>query len=165
MFVSAGQQGCPPPGEVIAYSNYGTTLAGYIVEVVSGIAYAQYIEDNIYKPLGMENSTFRQPPPADLVDNMSRVYRLEGEYREARFEFMQEPSGSMSSSASDMARFMLAYLQGGQFAGKSILVKNRRVITRCKATLLLKTWLSRGNIFYKGLSLSREALRINIPPC
>jgi len=113
-----------PPGKVTAYSNYGTVLAGYIVEVVSGIPYAQYIEENIYKPLGMVNSTFRQPPPAHLADNMSRAYRfVNGEFREGRLEFMQEPSGSMSSSASDMARFMLAYLQGGQRAGKIILME------------------------------------------
>lgn len=113
-----------PPGVVTAYSNYGTVLAGYIVEVVSGIPYAQYIEENIYQPLSMINSTFRQPPPAHLADNMSRAYRfVNGEFREGRFEFMQEPSGSMSSSALDMAKFMLAYLQGGQLAGKSILME------------------------------------------
>ncbi len=113
-----------PPGEVAAYSNYGTALAGYMVEVVSGIPYARYIEENIYKPLGMEHSTFRQPLPADLTGHMARAYRyIDGEFREGAFEFMQEPSGSMSSSASDMARFMLAYLQGGQLAGERILME------------------------------------------
>src|SRR5690606_3079510 len=49
-----------PPGEVIAYSNYGTALAGYIVEQVSGIPYSEYIEENIFKPLEMNYSTFQQ---------------------------------------------------------------------------------------------------------
>jgi CubicO group peptidase (beta-lactamase class C family) len=103
------------PGEVTAYSNYGATLAGYIVEVVSGTPFAQYIEENIYRPLGMNHSTFRQPIPEDLPGNMAKPYRfVDGTFMEASFEFMSEPAGSMSSSALDMARFMLAYLEEGQ---------------------------------------------------
>ncbi|MFV9630163.1 MAG: serine hydrolase domain-containing protein [Methanosarcinales archaeon] len=50
-----------PPGEFIAYSNYGTSLAGYIVEEVSSMPFDVYIEENIYKPLDIQRSTFRQP--------------------------------------------------------------------------------------------------------
>ncbi len=111
-----------PPGEVTAYSNYGTSLAGYIVELMSGVPFAQYIEENIFTPLGMTNSTFRQPPPRGLADNMSKPYRyVNGVFREAKFEFLSEPAGSMSSSALDMAKFMLAYLQGGQYKEARIL--------------------------------------------
>nr|WP_071316803.1 serine hydrolase domain-containing protein [Anaerobacillus isosaccharinicus]MBA5586409.1 serine hydrolase [Anaerobacillus isosaccharinicus]QOY35346.1 serine hydrolase [Anaerobacillus isosaccharinicus] len=110
------------PGEVTAYSNYGTNLAGYIVEVVSGIPFAQYIEENIYQQLGMENSTFHQPLPNRLADQMSIPYRyVDGEFLKAKFEFFSEPAGSMSSSALDMAKFMLAYLQGGNYKGEKIL--------------------------------------------
>lgn len=110
------------PGEVISYSNYGTSLAGYIVEVVSGVPFAQYIEDNIYAPLQMENSSFRQPLPSELAKNMSKAYRnVNGEFLEGKFEFFTEPSGSMSSTAVDMATFMLAYLQRGQYKGEQIL--------------------------------------------
>ena len=63
-----------PPGELTSYSNYGTALAGYIVEVVSGVPFEQYIEENIFKPLGIEHSTFRQPLPEALVPNMSSGY-------------------------------------------------------------------------------------------
>ena len=38
------------PGEIIVYSNHGTTLAGYIVEEVSGMPFEDYIEENIYRP-------------------------------------------------------------------------------------------------------------------
>ena len=55
-----------PPGEVMAYSNYGTALAGYIVEQVSGMSFPEYVEKNIYQPLGMKHSTFRQPIPEEL---------------------------------------------------------------------------------------------------
>src|SRR6185436_7595239 len=65
-----------PPGTVPAYSNYGAALAGYIVERVSGIPFDQYIEENIFKPLGMTHSTFRQPLPSELSPNMSNGYQL-----------------------------------------------------------------------------------------
>jgi CubicO group peptidase (beta-lactamase class C family) len=111
-----------PPGEVAAYSNYGAALAGYIVKHVSGQPFADYIEQNIYAPLAMTRSTFRQPLPAELAPDLARPYRfIDGTYREAEFEYMQEPEGSMSSTAADMANFMLAHLQSGQFNGAQIL--------------------------------------------
>jgi Beta-lactamase class C and other penicillin binding proteins len=111
-----------PAGEVIAYSNYGTALAGYIVEQVSGMAFADYVEEYLYSPLNMEHSTFRQPLPDHLAGDMTKGYRyVDGEYRQGDFEYMPEPAGSMSSTASDMAQFMLAFLQGGTYKGKQIL--------------------------------------------
>lgn len=50
-----------PPGIVVSYSNYGMSLAGYIVERVSGLAYGDYVEQHILAPLGMDHSTASQP--------------------------------------------------------------------------------------------------------
>src|SRR5690606_36159751 len=61
-----------PPGEVGAYSNIGTALAGYIVERVSGQPFDEYVEQHIFEPLGMAHSTFRQPLPAGLAPHMSK---------------------------------------------------------------------------------------------
>ncbi len=110
-----------PPGEVPAYSNYATALAGYIVERVSGQSYDDYIEQNIFKPLEMNSSSFRQPPPANLVPNMSNAYILASD--EAKpFEIIGPyPAGSLSSTATDMAKFMLAHLQNGKFGDAQIL--------------------------------------------
>ena len=53
---------------------------------------------------------------------MAQGYRyVNGEYRKGDFEFVPEPAGSMSSTASDMARFMMAYLQGGKSENGRIL--------------------------------------------
>ncbi len=110
-----------PPGEVVAYSNYGAILAAYIVQRVSGVPFAQYVEESIFGPLSMERSTFCQPLPGDLAADAARAYRyVDGEFREGGFEFIDE-AGSMSSTASDMARFMLAHLQGGRLEGVRIL--------------------------------------------
>ncbi len=50
-----------PPGEVSAYSNYGASLAGYLVEQVSGVPFEENVEMQILAPLGMADSSFRSP--------------------------------------------------------------------------------------------------------
>ena len=111
-----------PAGEVLAYSNYGTTLAGYIVEQVSGMPYSKYVEENIFTKLDMYHSTFEQPLPKPLLENSVTPYRfIDGKFAEAAFEFLSEPAGAMSSTASDMGRFMKAYLQNGHFGDEKIL--------------------------------------------
>ncbi len=103
-----------PAGEVIAYSNYGTALTGYIVEQVSGMPYTDYVEENIFKPLKMNHSTFDQPLQKGHSINLAQAYRyIDGKFKEGKFEYVPAPAGGMSSTASDMATFMLAYLQGG----------------------------------------------------
>jgi len=113
-----------PPGKYTAYSNYGTALAGYIVELVSGMSFEDYIEEFIYLPLGMEKSTFRQPLPAHLADSMSNGYSYEdGTFKVQEFELINgmSPAASMSSTAVDMAIFMIAHLQDGQYGENRIL--------------------------------------------
>ena len=110
-----------PPGVVPAYSNYATSLAGYIVERVSGKPFNDYVADNILKPLGMTHSTFVQPLPAELSPLMSNGYQL-GSDQAKPFEIVSAfPAGSLSSSATDMAQFMLAHLQDGQLGNTRIL--------------------------------------------
>ena len=112
-----------PAGEVAAYSNYGTALAGYIVERVSGLHFAEYVEKNIFLPLGMNKSTYRQPLSVDVSTHIARPYRfINGVYVGGDFEYiLPEPAGSMSSTALDMARFMIAHLDGGAYNGGRIL--------------------------------------------
>jgi CubicO group peptidase (beta-lactamase class C family) len=110
-----------PPGTVPAYSNYATAVAGYIVQRVSGRPFEDYIAENIFKPLNMTHSTFSQPLPSSLAPLMSGGYRL-GSDPSLPFEVVNPfPAGSLSSTATDMAQFMLAHLQDGQFNGVQIL--------------------------------------------
>ena len=110
-----------PPGTVPAYSNYATAIAGYIVERVSGKPFDEYVNENIFKPLKMERSTLTQPLPAHLAGLMSNGYR-EGSGDAHPFEMVTAyPAGSLSSSATDMAQFMLAHLQDGRLGDAQIL--------------------------------------------
>ena len=110
-----------PPGAVPAYSNYGTALAGYIVERASGQPFNEYIEQHIFQPLGMTHSTFAQPLPPELAQNMSKGYKLASD-DDMDFEIIGPfPAGSMSGTATDMAKFMAAHLQNGQLGDARIL--------------------------------------------
>jgi CubicO group peptidase (beta-lactamase class C family) len=113
-----------PPGEYAAYSNYGTSLAGYIVARVSGEPYDQYIQEHILNPLGMVHSTAQSPMPPDLHSHESVGYK----YEDGAFQVFPhylgqpalEPAGGMQASATDLARFMIAHLQDGRYSDANI---------------------------------------------
>ncbi|WP_244531601.1 serine hydrolase domain-containing protein [Halogranum amylolyticum] len=104
-----------PPGEFAAYSNYGAALAGHIAASSAGLPFGEYVDEHIFKPLGMDQSTFAQPVPETIDGTLSKGYTTpNGQYREGDFEFVGiPPAGSMSATATDMAQFMRAHLQGG----------------------------------------------------
>ncbi|HEY7403902.1 MAG TPA: serine hydrolase domain-containing protein [Candidatus Angelobacter sp.] len=110
-----------PPGTMPAYSNYGASLAGYIVERVSGKPFNDYVTENIFKPLGMTRSTFAQPLPAELKPFMSTGYN-EGSGKAKSFEIIEEaPAGALAATAADLSRFMIAHMQNGKFESAQIL--------------------------------------------
>lgn len=108
-------------GTTPAYSNYATSLAGYIVERVSGESFYDYIDKHIFAPLDMTHSTFRQPLPKELAPLMSTGYvTASGEAK--KFEIVgPAPAGSLSSPGEEMAHFMIAHLQNGEYHGNRIL--------------------------------------------
>jgi CubicO group peptidase (beta-lactamase class C family) len=112
-----------PPGEIGAYSNYATAVAGYIVERISGMSFNEYVEANILQPLDMLHATFRQPLPDALSGDMAQGYNFwQGAYQKGGFEFVQPyPVGGLSATASDMTHFMIAHLQNGRYAQIQIL--------------------------------------------
>lgn len=115
-----------PPGVVTAYSDYGAALAGYIIEQVAGVPFDQYIEQHLFQPLEMHQSTFLQPLPAALSGQMSQGYTHSGgAYHAGSFENIETvPAGALSSTATDMANFMIAQLQAGRFGNTRILQEN-----------------------------------------
>lgn len=114
-----------PPGILSAYSNYGAGLAGYIVARTAGVSWDDYIEAHILTPLGMQHTTGRQPLPAALAPDMSKGYQWQGgRFVEKPFETIGggfAAAGSVSATAADMARFMIAHLQDGRYGDTRIL--------------------------------------------
>ena len=112
-----------PPGQFAAYSNYGAALAGHVAAVVAESSFDALVSESIFEPLGMDRSTFAQPVPERLRPGLSKGYRPSGEsFEEGDFEYVgMPPAGSMSATATDVAQFMRAHLQGGAVGDGRIL--------------------------------------------
>lgn len=108
-------------GSTPAYSNYATALAGYIVERTSGQPFDDYIEAHIFKPLDMTHATFRQPLPAAFEADMSKGYAMASEPPKPYEIVLAAPAGSLAASGVDMAHFMIAHLENGEYHGAKIL--------------------------------------------
>ena len=112
-----------PPGEEMIYSNHGYALVGHIVELLAGIPFSQYIDENILKPLAMNRSSFDLPP--HLAPDLSLSYRYKKKqktYQALSFAHVQvTPASTLNTTATDMANFALAHLQSGRFKSQRIL--------------------------------------------
>lgn len=129
-----------PPG-VAGYSNYNAILGGYIVSRVSGQPYEQYIQEHIFNPLGMRHSTARSPIPSDLRAFASQGYTYQDGAFQAFADYMGQPagipSGAHQASVADMARFMIARLQGGRYSDAEI--GEARILQESTARQMLDT--------------------------
>lgn len=106
------------PGIVTAYSNWGTALAAYIVERISGLDYAAYVQESILKPLGMEHTAVK----ADLTDHKwveskrqslkcySITTESQEEYGTAISYILLYPVGSVTGTLSDFMTFAKAFV-------------------------------------------------------
>lgn len=121
------------PGLFSTYSNYGVVLAGMIVEHVTGQDIQTVAEREIFQPLGMEHTTFREPyaPRANLPAPMSQELAADraapllwrsGHFEADDYEFITAiaASGGVSSTAADMARYMKLLLRDGTLDGQQI---------------------------------------------
>lgn len=109
-----------PPGELTCYDTYGITLAGYLVEVVSGLPYEEFLEQNIFAPLGMERSFITIPE--DLRADVAMGYEFRGEWLPQRWEYMNtDPASTVNSTVVDMSRLAAMLLAGGTYGGERIL--------------------------------------------
>jgi CubicO group peptidase (beta-lactamase class C family) len=110
-----------PPGVIYSYNNHGMSLAGYLIEEISGQPFAQYMTDNILQPLDMRHSRFVRLP--DLAPQMATEYTYRaGTYQPVPFDYLNTlPAGGLNATGSDMAHFMIAHLQNGRYLDRRIL--------------------------------------------
>jgi len=109
------------PGERELYSNVGTAILGYIVEEVSGTDFNSYCRQNIFGPLGMDNTSYAY---ADLdMDKVVNIY-WENYQRIEHYRQLHFPAQSLKTTMEDYSRLLIAYMNGGIFNGTRILEEN-----------------------------------------
>ena len=124
-----------PPGTVSRYSNYGTTLAAVVVEDVSNMPFEQYLQSRILTPLGMENTSIREKLPPDLAAKLAQGYSFANSRNNPTDDFIlvPGPAGSITATAPDMAKFMIAHLQNGTYGNATILAPKTAELMHARA--------------------------------
>jgi CubicO group peptidase (beta-lactamase class C family) len=87
------------PGTRVAYSNSGPAVAAYIVEKITGQRFEDFVEQNLFRPIGMKTATYFQP----AVGAMPSPY----------WHMLFRPSGAINASANDMAKYVQFHLNRG----------------------------------------------------
>lgn len=118
-----------PPGVMSTYDTYGITLAGHLVEEVTGLSYEEYLRRHIFEPLGMTRSGITVP--SDLQEDVAVGYGFAGSWESEAWEFMNtDPASTVNATVTDMGRLAAMLLQEGTLDG-------RRVLTRASARAML----------------------------
>jgi CubicO group peptidase (beta-lactamase class C family) len=111
-----------PPGAAYEYSSPNYQVLGMIVQEVSGQPFGEYVQNNIFDPLGMDDS-FVSQAEAQRAGTMASGHRylfgwpfvVDLPYEEGRL-----PSASLISSSEDMARFLIAHLNEGRYEQSAV---------------------------------------------
>ncbi len=118
------------PGSSYEYG-FGPTVAGRIIEIVSGMKYANFMRTRLFEPLGMKDTTFH--PTDEQRARIARTYKMDEDTRhlvpgynpfvtsDSSVQHMPEPAGGLFSTAQDMGRFYAMIANNGELDGKRIL--------------------------------------------
>ena len=120
------------PDSKSQYSNAGLNTAGRIIEVVSGMAYEEFLDQRLFKPLGMKDTTFW--PNEEQLKRLAKSYKPNaaktgldetpiGQLKYPLNDHVRQPmpAGGLFSTATDLSIFYRMIAGGGTFEGKRIL--------------------------------------------
>jgi CubicO group peptidase (beta-lactamase class C family) len=161
------------PGLKWSYNNPGINTLGRIVEVVSGKPYAEFLQDRIFHPLGMNDTTFW--PDESQARRLSTSYKpnAEGKLEPVAISFLKggisdrtrtpRPSGGLFSTAKDMLRFYQMMLAGGTFEGRTYLSLTALRAMTTTQTGDLKTGFTDGMSWGLGFQVVKEPQGVTGP--
>lgn len=108
------------PGELGAYSNHSAALAGQVLAAATDRPFHEAMSSLLFEPTAMDASSFRQPLPQDLSEAHATGH--DGSNVDGKFAGLGiAPAGALSTTASDMARFMQLHLNDGRLDGEQVL--------------------------------------------
>lgn len=101
------------------YANVNYALLGEIIESVSGTSYAEYINANLFEPLGLSHTaaTFDESIRNGLIDGYTNYWgvpvKSAHKYPEQKDAWIPVPAGYLSASLGDLGKYLQMYLNGG----------------------------------------------------
>ncbi|MCF7753847.1 beta-lactamase family protein [Paenibacillus xylanexedens] len=137
------------PGSVVAYSNYGTAMAAYIVELQSGQTFYKYVNEHIFKPLNMKDTSIH-PSQYDNLNVLKRRNEIQGYTTNLklipknRAYISLYPAAGAIGTAEDAARFLAALMPVDR---SNLLFANKDTLDEMLST----------SLYYDGTSTPRIA--------
>ena len=107
-----------PPGEIRAYNDQEIALAGLLVEEVSGMPYEQYVQEHIFKVLGMDSSSIYLPERD--AKRVALGYGSNGAYPLNYYNLNDAAGAGFNTTPADLARYMIMHLQNGNLDGEQV---------------------------------------------
>ena len=112
------------PGLVQSYSSWDYALLGRAIGQVTGLPYEDVVAELLFAPLGMENSTYAQPLPPEIYDDLAVGYGYNystNGYDIVPHDFVRmSPGVALVTNGEDMGKYMRALLNGGSLDGEGI---------------------------------------------
>ena len=111
-----------PVGTTYQYANINPSIAGLIVEVVSGQPYTDYVTEHIFEPLDMRHSYASHA--AALADGLAEghTYSFGRTFKdEGAMALAYIPAGGLMARAEDITHYMIAHLNQGHYGDSSVL--------------------------------------------
>jgi D-alanyl-D-alanine carboxypeptidase len=147
-----------PPEVRWKYSNLGFTIAGMIVEAVSGEKWADYVQRHIFDPLGMSNSSVDRE-----VEGLATGYgRRMPDGSRKKWQFVDAramaPATGITSNVEDMAKFVSLQFRKGKVGGSQIL--STGALREMHRVRMLENNWTRGNAI--GFGVSREGGKVYV---
>jgi len=113
------------PGTGFSYCNMGYSLLGLLIEQISGKSFSQYMQEDIFRPLGMKHSYwFLQEIPHD---NIARPHEIAPEKEPQalnHYGFASFPDGQLRTTATDYAQVLKLMINRGKVNGSRFLSEN-----------------------------------------
>ena len=107
-----------PPGKIRAYNDHEIALAGLLVEEASGMPYDQYVQEHIFKPLGMDSSSIYLPESD--AGRAALGYGSNGAYPPNYYYLNDAAGAGFNTTPADLARYMIMHLENGKLDGEQV---------------------------------------------
>ena len=152
------------PGTKWQYCNPGINTLGRIIEVVSGMSYAQFLQTRIFGPLGMNETTFW--PDEKQLQRLAVSYKFGADKKTLEpttvayltwpysdRSRMALPAGGLFSTAGDLVKFYQMILNGGTVNGKRLIKEETVKLMTSKQTGDIKAGFTEGAAWGLGWGL------------
>ena len=107
------------PGTYLSYCNSGPAVAAYIVEKVTGKRFEDFVQENLFDPIGMATASYFLTEAVE--ENLAKGYEGDGVTEAPYWHILVRPSGAINASAREMAYFVQMLLNRGAVDGRPIL--------------------------------------------